>query len=47
MMVGGGVGYWWILSVVLRLGASVGSFSLVASTGLSSSLRHGGRQMLG
>jgi hypothetical protein len=23
-MVGGGVGYWWILSVVLRLDASVG-----------------------
>jgi hypothetical protein len=46
-MVGGGVGYWLILSVVLRLGASVGSFSSVASLGLSLSLEHGGCQMLG
>jgi hypothetical protein len=47
LMVGGGVGYWWILSVALHLDASVGSISSVASLGLSSSLGHGGRQMLG
>jgi hypothetical protein len=46
-MVGGGVGYWWILSVVLRLDASVGLFSSVASPGMSSSLGHGGSQILG
>jgi hypothetical protein len=45
-MVGGEVGYWWILSVVLRLDANIGSFSSVASPELSSSLGHGGRQML-
>jgi hypothetical protein len=38
---------WLILSVVLRLDASVGSFSSVASLGLSSSLGHYGHQMLG
>jgi hypothetical protein len=45
---GGGVGYyWWILSVVICLGGSVGSFSSVASSRLSLSLGHGGHQMLG
>jgi hypothetical protein len=39
--------YWWILAVALRLDVSVGSFSSVASSGLSSSLEHGGHQMLG
>jgi hypothetical protein len=46
-MVGGGVGYWWILSVVLRLVISIGSFSSMASPGLALSLGHGGCQMLG
>jgi hypothetical protein len=47
LTVGGGVGYWWILSVVIRLDAGVGSFSSVASPGLSSSLGHCGCQILG
>jgi hypothetical protein len=33
--------------VSLRLGGDVGWFVLVASRGLSSGLKHGGRQMLG
>jgi hypothetical protein len=41
------VGDWWVLVVVLHLGASVGSFSLVASSMLFSGLEHGGRLMLG
>jgi hypothetical protein len=47
LTVGGKMGYWWILAVALRLDVSVGSFSSVASSGLSSSLEHGGHQMLG
>jgi hypothetical protein len=47
LMVGGGVGYLWIILVVIRLDVSVDSFSSVVSPGLSSSLGHGGRQMLG
>jgi hypothetical protein len=47
LMVGGGMGYWWILTVALRLDVSIGSFFSVASSGLSSSLEHSGRQMLG
>jgi hypothetical protein len=46
-MVGGRMGDWWILAVALRLDVSVSSISLVASSGLSSSLEHGGCQMLG
>jgi hypothetical protein len=46
LTVGGGVSYWCILSVVLHLDASVGSFSSVATPGLSLNLGHGGRQML-
>jgi hypothetical protein len=38
---------WWILAVVLRLGVDTGSLSLVALSGLSSSLKHGRSQMLG
>jgi hypothetical protein len=45
-MVDGGVGYRWILVVVLCVGADVGSVSLAASSGLFSSLEHGVRQML-
>jgi hypothetical protein len=41
------VGYRWILVVVLRLGADVGSVSSAASSGLFLSLEHGERQMLG
>jgi hypothetical protein len=43
----GGVGYWWILAVVLRLDADIDSFSLVASSRLASRLDHDGHQMLG
>jgi hypothetical protein len=46
-MVGGGVGYLWIILVVIRLDVSVDSFSSVVSPGLSSSLGNGGSQMLG
>jgi hypothetical protein len=46
-MVSGGDGYRWILPVVLRLGADIGLVSSAASSGLFSSLDHGGRQMLG
>jgi hypothetical protein len=41
LTVGGGMGYWWILVVALRLDVSVGSFSSVASSGSSLSLEHG------
>jgi hypothetical protein len=46
-MVGGRMGYCCILAVALRLDVNVGSFSSVASPGLSSSLEHGGHQILG
>jgi hypothetical protein len=43
----GGVGYRWILAMVLHLGADVGSASSAASSGLFSILEHGGRHMMG
>jgi hypothetical protein len=46
-MVGGGMGYRWILSLVLHLGADVDSVSSMASLGLFLSFEHGGHQMLG
>jgi hypothetical protein len=47
LAVRGGVGYWWIFVVVLCLDVDIGSFFSVALSGLSSSLEHGGGQMLG
>jgi hypothetical protein len=40
------VGYQWILAVVFRLGADIGTASSAASSGLFLSLDHGGCHML-
>jgi hypothetical protein len=44
---GGGFGFHQRFVWSLRLGEDIGWFFLVASSGLSSGLEHGGRQMLG
>jgi hypothetical protein len=46
-MVGEGVGYQWILVVVLHLGSDIGSVSSATLAGLFLSLDHDGCQMLG
>jgi hypothetical protein len=44
---GKGFGFGWRFGVNLRLGGGGGQFILVALSGLSSGLEHGGHQMLG